>query len=160
MEKSLIEQVGEPHARRAIRRQVRGSKLFVDELAPWPGWIPPSSQSRKNSTLTSTWIAAPATATPRVGPRQQPGIGEQLVEVQQDLDKVKFYNEYVELLTRPLPARATKETVLSDVAAAPIQLFLPSVRSVSSSSVLSVLIFFPGFLWRGSSSEGSLVIGV
>ncbi len=44
-------------------------------------------------------------------PGQQPGVGEQLVEVQQDLDKEKFYKEYVGLLTRPTPhARAAGET--------------------------------------------------
>ena len=36
-------------------------------------------------------------------PGQQPGMGEQLVEVQQDLDKERFYKEYVGLLTRPTP---------------------------------------------------------
>ncbi len=36
-------------------------------------------------------------------PGQQPGMGEQLVEVQQNLDKEKFYKEYVDLLTRPTP---------------------------------------------------------
>ncbi len=36
-------------------------------------------------------------------------MGEQLVEVQQDLDKEKFYKQYVELLTRPTPgARSEK----------------------------------------------------
>jgi hypothetical protein len=30
-------------------------------------------------------------------------MGEQLVEVQFDLDKEKFYKEYVDLLTRPTP---------------------------------------------------------
>jgi hypothetical protein len=33
----------------------------------------------------------------------QPGMGEVLVEVQDDLDKGKFYKEYVELLSRPTP---------------------------------------------------------
>ena len=33
-------------------------------------------------------------------PGQQPGMGEQLVEVQKELDKQKFYKEYVELLSR------------------------------------------------------------
>ena len=36
-------------------------------------------------------------------PGQQPGLGEVLVEVQDDLDKGKFYREYVELLSRPTP---------------------------------------------------------
>jgi len=33
----------------------------------------------------------------------QPGLGEVLAEVQDDLDKGKFYREYVELLSRPTP---------------------------------------------------------
>jgi inosine-uridine nucleoside N-ribohydrolase len=38
-------------------------------------------------------------------PGQQPGLGEQLAEVQQDLDNEKFYREFVELLKGPKPAR-------------------------------------------------------
>ncbi len=38
-------------------------------------------------------------------PGQQPGKGERLVEVQQDLDKARFYKEYVGLLTRPTPPK-------------------------------------------------------
>jgi hypothetical protein len=30
-------------------------------------------------------------------------MGEVLVDVQKDLDKEKFYKEYVDLLTRPTP---------------------------------------------------------
>ncbi len=37
---------------------------------------------------------------------KQPGMGEVLVEVQDDLDKAKFYKEYVELLMRPTPGTA------------------------------------------------------
>jgi purine nucleosidase len=33
----------------------------------------------------------------------QPGLGEQLVTVQEDLDKEKFYKEFAELMTRPTP---------------------------------------------------------
>jgi hypothetical protein len=33
----------------------------------------------------------------------QPGLGEVLAEVQDDLNKEKFYKEYVELLSRPTP---------------------------------------------------------
>jgi inosine-uridine nucleoside N-ribohydrolase len=33
----------------------------------------------------------------------QPGMGEALVEVQVDLDKEKFYREFVDLLSRPTP---------------------------------------------------------
>lgn len=38
-------------------------------------------------------------------PGQQPGLGEQLAEIQMDLDKERFYREFVELLTGPTPAR-------------------------------------------------------
>jgi len=38
----------------------------------------------------------------------QPGLGEVLVDVQDDLDKAKFYKEYVELLTRPTPGAKTE----------------------------------------------------
>jgi len=34
---------------------------------------------------------------------QQPGLGEQLVEVQEDLDLAKFYNEFVALMTAETP---------------------------------------------------------
>lgn len=34
----------------------------------------------------------------------QPGLGEVLAEVQVDLDKEKFYREFVDLMTRPTPA--------------------------------------------------------
>jgi purine nucleosidase len=37
----------------------------------------------------------------------QPGLGEVQVEVQDDLDKEKFYKEYVDLLTRPTPGAKT-----------------------------------------------------
>jgi purine nucleosidase len=36
-------------------------------------------------------------------PGNQPGLGEVLAEVQDDLDKAKFYKEYVELLTKATP---------------------------------------------------------
>jgi inosine-uridine nucleoside N-ribohydrolase len=38
-------------------------------------------------------------------PGHQPGHGERLVEVQQDLDKARFYREYVALLTVPKPTK-------------------------------------------------------
>jgi inosine-uridine nucleoside N-ribohydrolase len=36
-------------------------------------------------------------------PGSQPGLGEQLVHVQQDLDKEKFYRMFAELMSRPAP---------------------------------------------------------
>jgi hypothetical protein len=34
-------------------------------------------------------------------------MGESLVEIQQDLDKEKFYKEFVELMSRPTPSGRT-----------------------------------------------------
>jgi inosine-uridine nucleoside N-ribohydrolase len=42
-------------------------------------------------------------------PGSQPGAGEILVDVQDDLDKAKFYKEYVELLSGPTPGARTAE---------------------------------------------------
>jgi inosine-uridine nucleoside N-ribohydrolase len=36
-------------------------------------------------------------------PGSQPGLGEQQVVVQDDLDKEKFYREFIEIMTRPTP---------------------------------------------------------
>ena len=44
----------------------------------------------------------------RVG--SQPGAGEIQVDVQDDLDKAKFYKEYVELLTGRHPKRRWQES--------------------------------------------------
>lgn len=38
-------------------------------------------------------------------PGQQPGLGERLVDVQQELNKEKFYREFLDLLAGPTPAR-------------------------------------------------------
>lgn len=43
-------------------------------------------------------------------PGRQPGFGEQLVEVQQDLDKGKFYREFVNLLRGPTPSRRLRRS--------------------------------------------------
>ncbi len=63
------------------------------------------------SLILSMLLGASYGNTLSWAPGQQPGMGEQLVEVQQDLDKEKFYKEYVGLLTRPTPhAHAAGET--------------------------------------------------
>jgi purine nucleosidase len=41
---------------------------------------------------------------------RQPGLGEIQAEVQDDLDKPKFYREFVELMTRPTPGAKKAET--------------------------------------------------
>jgi len=43
-------------------------------------------------------------------PGQQPGLGERLVDVQQDLNTGKFYREFVDLLVSPTPARTPEKS--------------------------------------------------
>jgi hypothetical protein len=40
---------------------------------------------------------------------RQPGLGEIEAEVQDDLDKTKFYREFVELMARPTPQEMKNE---------------------------------------------------
>jgi hypothetical protein len=55
------------------------------------------------SLILSMLLGASYGNTLSWAPGQQPGMGEQLVQVQQDLDKEKFYKKYVDLLTRSTP---------------------------------------------------------
>src|SRR5215472_16820696 len=76
-----------------------------DELAAF-AWLDPSIITKTSSLYmdisvdhgpsygdTLVWLEG-----------SQPGLGEQKVTVQEDLDKEKFYSEFVELMTRPTPA--------------------------------------------------------
>jgi len=40
----------------------------------------------------------------------RPHMGERMVEIQDDLDKAKFYKEFVDLLTRPTPPAASQSS--------------------------------------------------
>ena len=105
MEKSLIEQVRKSPtpAAQYVARYAEANYLW-DELAA-VAWLDPSiiTKSQKLYIDVNVDRGAGYGDTLAWAPGQQPGMGEQLVEVQQDLDKVKFYNEYVELLARPTP---------------------------------------------------------
>ncbi len=112
MEKSLIAQVAQsPTAAAQYVAKYAEANYLWDELAA-VAWL--------DSTIITKWqklyIDVEIDHGASYGnilswaPGQQPGIGEQLVEVQQDLDKEKFYKAYVDLLTRPTPrAHATGE---------------------------------------------------
>ncbi len=105
MEKSLIEQVRKSPtpAAQYVARYAEANYLW-DELAA-VAWLDPSiiTKSQKLYIDVNVEHGAGYGDTLAWAPGQQPGMGEQLVEVQQDLDKEKFYKEYVELLTRPTP---------------------------------------------------------
>jgi purine nucleosidase len=105
MEKSLIEQVrksAEPAAQYVAKYAEPG--YLWDELAA-VAWLDPSiiTKWRKLYMDIDVDHGAGYGNTLAWTSGLQPGVGEVLVEVQDDLDKQKFYKEYVELLFRPTP---------------------------------------------------------
>jgi len=105
MENSLIEQVrksAEPAAQYVAKYAEPG--YLWDELAA-VAWLDPSiiSKWRKLYMDIDVDHGAGYGNTLAWTPGLQPGMGEVLVEVQDDLNKEKFYNEYVELLSRATP---------------------------------------------------------
>lgn len=103
MEKDLIEQVakGREPAAQYVAKYAQANFLW-DELAA-VAWLDPTiiTKWRKLYVDVDTDHGAGYGNTLVWAPGQQPGLGEVLVDVQDDLDKTKFYKEYVELLTRP-----------------------------------------------------------
>lgn len=109
MEKDLIERVAkspEPAAQ-YVAKYAQANFLW-DELAA-VAWLDPSiiTKWKKLYVDVETDRGAGYGNTLVWQPGQQPGLGEVLVDVQDDLDKAKFYREYVELLTRPTPGTKT-----------------------------------------------------
>jgi purine nucleosidase len=105
MEKILIEQMrksAEPAAQYVAKYATPG--YLWDELAA-VAWLDPSiiTKWRKLYIDIDVDHGAGYGNTLAWTPGLQPGIGEALVEVQDDLNKEKFYKEYVELLSRPTP---------------------------------------------------------
>jgi purine nucleosidase len=105
MEKGLIEQVRkstEPAAQYVAKYAVPG--YLWDELAA-VAWLTPGIITKWRKLYMDIDIdhGAGYGNTLAWTPGLQPGMGEVLVEVQDDLDKQKFYKEYVEFLSRPTP---------------------------------------------------------
>ena len=112
MEKSLIAEVAKsqtPGAQYVVK--YAEANYLWDELAA-VAWLDPSfiTKWQKLYIDVDTSHGASYGDTLAWAPGQQPGMGEQLVEVQKDLDKEKFYKEYVELLSRPTPKPAANAT--------------------------------------------------
>jgi inosine-uridine nucleoside N-ribohydrolase len=105
MEKSLIEQVRKSPtpAAQYVAKYAEANYLW-DELAA-VAWLDPSIITKWQKLYIDVELDHGASYgdTLAWAPGQQPAMGEQLVEVQFDLDKEKFYKEYVDLLTRPTP---------------------------------------------------------
>jgi purine nucleosidase len=106
MEKSLIDQIGKSQAPAAqyVAKYAEPNILW-DELAA-VAWLDPSIITKWQKLYMDVEVDRGASYgnTHAWAPGKQPGLGEALVEVQADLDKEKFYKEYVELLSRPTPA--------------------------------------------------------
>lgn len=105
MEKSLIDQIAKspaPAAQYVVK--YAEPNILWDELAA-VAWLDPSIITK----WQKLYIDVEVDHGPSYGdthawaPGNQPDMGESLLEVQVDLDKEKFYREYVELLSRPTP---------------------------------------------------------
>ncbi len=105
MEKNLIAEVAKSQtpAAQYVVKYAEANYLW-DELAA-VAWLDPSfiTQTKKLYIDVSSDHGSSYGDTLTWAPGQQPGMGEQLVEVQMELDKEKFYKKYVELLSRPTP---------------------------------------------------------
>jgi len=108
MEKNLIAEVAKSQtpAAQYVVKYAEANYLW-DELAA-VAWLDPSfiTNWQKLYIDVDTSHGASYGDTLAWAPGQQPGMGEQLVEVQKELDKDKFYKECVELLSRPTPRPA------------------------------------------------------
>jgi purine nucleosidase len=108
MEKDLIERVRKsptPAAQYVVK--YAEPNILWDELAA-VAWLDPSIITKWKKLYVDVNVDHGASyGNTLVWPEgKQPGMGEVLVEVQDDLDKSKFYKEYVDLLTRPTPPPA------------------------------------------------------
>jgi len=105
MDKQLIEQMRKsstPAAQYVVK--YAEPNILWDELAA-VAWLDPSIITKWKKLYVDVDVDHGAGyGNTLVWPEgQQPGMGEVLVEVQDDLDKAKFYREYAELLSRPTP---------------------------------------------------------
>lgn len=105
MDKELIEQVRKSPtpAAQYVAKYAEANFLW-DELAA-VAWLNPTIITKWKKLYVDVNVdrGAGYGNTLVWAPGNQPGAGEILVEVQDDLDKEKFYEEYVDLLTRPTP---------------------------------------------------------
>jgi inosine-uridine nucleoside N-ribohydrolase len=105
MERDLVEQIRKSPAPAAqyVAKYAQANLLW-DELAA-VAWLDPTIITKWNKLYVDVDIdhGAGYGNTLVWAPGRQPGVGEVVVEVQDDLDKAKFYKELVELLSRPTP---------------------------------------------------------
>ena len=105
MEKELIEQIRKsPTPAAQYVAKYAEPNILWDELAA-VAWLDPAIITKWKKLYMDVVIDHGACYGNTLvwTPGRQPGLGEVLADVQDDLDKEKFYKEYVDLLTRPTP---------------------------------------------------------
>jgi purine nucleosidase len=114
MEQTLIDEIAKSaHPAAQYIAKYADANILWDELAA-VAWLDPSIITKWQKLYMDVDIShGPSYGdTLAWAPGNQPDMGESLVDVQVDLDKQKFYSEYVELLSRatPAPTRASSKT--------------------------------------------------
>ena len=105
MEKALIDQIGKsPTPAAQYVAKYAEANILWDELAA-VAWLDPTIITKWKKLYLDVDVdhGAGYGNTLAWAPGQQPEMGETLVDVQDDLDKSRFYTEFVELLSRPTP---------------------------------------------------------
>ena len=112
MEKALIEQIAKSStpAAQYVAKYAEANILW-DELAA-TAWLDPRIITKWQKLYVDVEVDHGASYgdTHAWALGQQPGMGESFVEVQQDLDREKFYQEFVELMSRPTPSAHPSST--------------------------------------------------
>lgn len=105
--KQMIAEIGKANAPAAqYIAKYADPEYMWDELAAI-SWLDPSviTDTEKLYLDVSTGNGASYGDTLAWPPGNNPGLGEQPVTVNVDLDSAKFYREFIELMTRPTPMR-------------------------------------------------------
>lgn len=108
LSKAIIEEIGRSRTPAAqYVTKWSDEQLMWDEIAAL-AWLDPSLITRSRPLYMDIDIdhGAGYGNTLSWTPGSNPGLGEQAVTVQEDLDLTRFYRMFVELMTRPTPAPA------------------------------------------------------
>jgi inosine-uridine nucleoside N-ribohydrolase len=110
MEKDLIAKVAaSPNPAAQYTAKYAEASYLWDELAA-VAWLDPSiiTKTRKRYLDVDIGRGAGYGDTLEWTEATHPGLGEREVEIQETVDKPKFYSEFIDLLTRPTPSAPTK----------------------------------------------------
>jgi inosine-uridine nucleoside N-ribohydrolase len=110
MEKDLIAKVAaSPNPAAQYTAKYAEANYLWDELAA-VAWLDPSiiTKTRKRYLDVDIGRGAGYGDTLEWTEATHPGLGEREVEIQETVDKPKFYSEFIDLLTRPTPSAPTK----------------------------------------------------